>query len=289
MASVEGNIYRFKVTVGESYFRIKSIGNSKINVVGLDQDEAEEKLFETILKLFGDGEPSIEYVNYDGDSNLVAKYGDPEIVEVSGNGSFGKVFNSEKIWLKGPCKKCKRQERVRSNIAAEVEYFPKEDIVSIGWMNRALSSDFISLLSKKELKSLQFRKVIGPGKRSFYELVGKPKIKHIGVPGFPGLVNIKCAVCKLGCFTYLHKGEMFNFIALKDIPKPIPSVFAVKDVLGEARLCMTKKRFQEILKRKKCSKGIISKKLWIVKDNKFIRDNFDESYPEEKYHRVRYL
>jgi len=62
---------------------------------------------------------------------------------------------------------------------------------------------------------------------------------------------------------------MYKFLAMRDLPKPLPTVFAIGRP-GDVRLCMTHARFSQLIGRRG-TRDIKSSRVWVVPDNQFVR------------------
>jgi hypothetical protein len=286
MRSSEGNVYLCSWSKKRGEFKITLKADRHITVTSDSFGGAEELMWELLCEKFGDGEAVIEYDKSLPKTQFAEYFGKPEILCISGNGSVGRMLGSPELYSGGYCKKCQRPLGQRNKQSAGFASLPSADgaVVFEGYVGNLFSEDFLSLLSVEEQARLSFLPVIGPDKsrKNFFELVGKPSASHVGIPSFPGRLNKRCDACgKLRSHLYLYRNELFQFVALRDLPEPIPSVFVIGDEI-ECSLCMTRERYQKII-GKKGSKDIVSRQIWVVSDDKFVRRSEDESYPEEFY------
>lgn len=291
MSGIEGNVYLCDWAKRGKKFLITLQQDSNISVAGQDFDEAEEMMWELLCEKFGDGEAVVEYVKPLPKSAFQKKYGIPEILSVSGNGGHGRLLNEGEVLISRICEVCKRTLSQRTKAIAEWDYLPNSDgAVSFKTgIGDIYSEDFLSLFSDEEKSNLSLIPVRGPEKtrKRFFELLpGNPKANYVGVPRFPGLLNKRCETCKSFRFTYLHNNDLFQFIARRDLPEKISGLFVIGDSKS-VNLCMTRERYQKIV-GKKGTKDIMSRQIWVVPDNRFVRKPEDENYPEELYWKSRF-
>ena len=119
----------------------------------------------------------------------------------------------------------------------------------VGWGRlQIFSESFLALLSDEERSALNVRPVqrAKPGMKRYLEILGPSIARTVGVRGLPGLLRRKCKTCGTCCLTYLIGSEMFTFLALGDLPSPLPSVFVIEDENHWLDLCMTRQRFSEL-------------------------------------------
>src|ERR1051325_130784 len=280
----EGNVYLCTWSKQGKKFSIALKNDPSVVAKAETFDEAQENMWELLCERFGDGEAVVEYDRPLPQSEFKKKYGRPEILAVSGNGRLGRLAGDLPIFSAGRCEKCTRQLGERTKHPASFDCLPSSDgAVSFSAIGPVFSDRFLSLLSAKEKRGLRFLPVLGPANRrkQFFELVGEPIAKLVGVPKFPGLLSKRCEKCGAFDFTYLYQNELFQFLALRDLPKPVPSVFVI-GAGDDYKLCMTRYRYQELIGKKRTS-NICSRQIWVVPDDNFVRTPEDENYPEELY------
>jgi hypothetical protein len=205
-------------------------------------------------------------------TEFAVRYGRPHLVSVSGNDSMGGLVNEKEVHPKGYCRDC-QDPFVTTKVSPEYDYVPTSD----GAVGNFFSEDFHSLLTKKEKAGLQFVPVIGPkrAKKSFFKLVGAAVAAFVGVPDFERLCLDRCRRCKRALtLMYLRSNKLYRFLALGDLPKPLPTVFAIGRE-GNTSLCMTRERFSQLLS-KPGTRNIASSRVWVVPDERFVR-SIDES------------
>jgi hypothetical protein len=266
----EGNVYLCVWAKRRARLTLALKDDPKIKVSAPELDEAEEKMWELLCEKFGDGEAVLQYVTPPpvAATEFATRYGRPHLVTVSGNDSMGGLLNEKKVHPKGYCRDC-QDPLVVTNVTPEYNYVPTSD----GAVGNFFSEDFLSLLTKKEKGGLQLVPVIGPkrARKNFFKLRGGAVADFVGVPGFEGLCLDRCRRCKRALtIMYLRNNKLYSFLALGDLPKPLPTVFVVGHE-ENISLCMTRDRFSQLL-GKPGTRNIASSRVWVVPDKQFVRN-----------------
>lgn len=280
----EGNVYICTWKQDQTGFTIALKRDPKIQTIGETLDEAEEQMWELLCEKFGDGEAVLQYEKPPPvlEQKFETRYGSPHLVTVSGNESTGKLLNAAELHPRGYCRSCQRPLETSPGILPQYDWLPSCDGAVSQDLNPIYSSDFLALLTDQERSSLLFEPVLGPKqqRKKFFQLVGRAKADFVGVPGFEGLLNFKCQGCQrpMG-ICYLRNCALFCFVALLDLPSPIPDVFTIGND-DELRLCMRQERFSQILGQRGARK-ITSSRLWVVPDSQFVRQVDEQNHPLE--------
>lgn len=279
---MEGGVYICSWEKKGRKYHIYYVHDKTISGLGDTIEEAEDGIFESICLRFGDGEAIIEYDKPLPKTDFEKKYGKPGIVSIYGNDGFTNLLNPEMLPDRPECPLCKRKRFVPLPVTPEYEKLCSSDGVAMGELGPVFSDQFFSLFARSELTKLNLRKIKGPKrfKRSFFEVLGEPDLHYVGFKDFPGLLNNKCKHCGIGCVTYLYQNEMYNFVALEDLPNPLPSIFLIGDEHDDIDVCLTIDKYYE-LQNKAGMKNIYSKRIWIVPDEKVVR-NHSENYQKRQ-------
>lgn len=281
MLMSEGNVYicLWKKRGRRLTISLKSDPGVKVSAPELD--EAEEKMWELLCEKFGDGEAVLQYETPPpvAATEFATRYGTPHLVTVSVNDGMGGLVNEKEVHPKGYCNDCRLPLEVADGVIPEYDYVPTSD-GAVTMQGLFFSENFLSLLSKKEKAGLEFLSVKGPAKakKRFFQLTGKTVADYVGVPGFEGLSLHQCRRCKRPLtISYLRNCKMYNFVALHDLPKPLPTVFAIgRD--GDVSLCMTRARYSELLGQPG-TRNMTSSRLWVVPDDRFVRTITPANHP----------
>jgi hypothetical protein len=274
----EGNVYLCVWAKRGNRLTLALKDNPKIKVSAPELDEAEEKMWDLLCEKFGDGEAVLQYVTPPpvAATEFAARYGRPHLVSVSGNDSMGGLINEKEVHPKGYCRDC-QDPLVTTKVTPEYDYVPASD----GAVGNFFSEQFLSLLTPKEKKALQLVPVIGPrrAKKTFFKVTGAAVADFVGVPGFEGLCLDRCRRCKRALtIMYLRNNKLYTFIALDDLPKPLPAVF-VAGHDENISVCMTRERFSQLL-GKPGTRNITSSRVWVVPDKQFVRSIDENNSPK---------
>lgn len=278
----EGNVYICTWSQDQTGFTIALKRDPKIQTIGETLAEAEEQMWDLLCEIFGDGEAVLQYEKPPpvAEQKFASRYGTPHLVTVSGNESTGKLLNAPELHPRGYCRRCERPLETTPGILPQFDWLPSCDGAVSQNLNPIFSSEFLALLTDKERSSLLFEPVLGPKRqrKKFFQLAGQPKADFVAVPEFEGLLNFHCQGCQRPMeICYLRNCALFRFIALLDLPNPIPDVFTIGSD-GQLNLCMRQERFSQILGQRGARK-ITSSRLWVVADSKFVRQVDEQNHP----------
>ncbi len=278
MTMSEGNVYLCVWAKRGRRLTLALKGDPKVKVSAPELDEAEEKMWELLCEKFGDGEAVLQYETPPpvAATEFATRHGTPHLVLVSGNDRMGRLINEEEVHPKGYCRDC-QDPLETTKVTPEYDYVPTSD----GAVGHFFSEDFFSLLTKKEKARLQLVPVRGPkrARKSFFKLIGAPVADFVGVPGFEGLCLDTCRKCKRALtIMYLRNNKLYRFLALNDLPKPLPTVFAVGRE-GNISLCMTRARLSQLLGQPG-ARNIASSRVWVIPDERFIRSVNEVNSPK---------
>lgn len=288
---MEGGVYLCSWTATERGFTIVLNVRPSITATGETFEEAEERFCIALGEQFGDGEPNLEYDRPPPRAGLQQRYLGPDIIRVVTPRGFA-VDNSTAVFRHDQCPACGLHISLRTDepiscgpvprgcAGASVIAFDATRTVGHGRL-QIFSEAFLALLSDEERSGLRLRPVhlSGPGRQRYFEIRGVPVARTVGVRGFPGLLRRKCRTCGCCCFTYLVGTDMFSFLALGDLPSPLPTVFVVEDEHQWLHLCLPRQRF-DALRALTGARGLQSAQIYVAPDREVIRDNDEEDYPD---------
>lgn len=281
---MEGNVYKTRWEVDGEKYKVYLVDIPNMYATNECIDLAADELCEKICLKYGDGEAILEYENTLPVDDRTEKYSHTEVYSVSGNAGIDKIINLDSCINIRRCKSCQRQRKVRFGEESIVlKYQPKADI-AYGFGVKIYSSEFLKNLDQSLLSQYEVREVVSPSRsrKKYFELIGEPLSHFVGVPGFAGLLNSKCEICGICCFTYLQYGELFCFLARDKLPEEIPEFFLIATEHGDHELVMLGSVLAKI-KGNKGTRSVVSRRLWVVPDEHYITDNEQEKYPEELY------
>jgi len=279
----EGNVYLCEWKKAGRKLTLSLKNDPDVKVTASDLDAAEEQMWELLCEKFGDGEAVLEYVTPPPrkEAEFIKHYGAPHLVVVSGNEYVGKLVNETEFHPKGYCRDCRHPHETAPNVTPEYDWLPSSD-GALSPTDNFFSEDFLSLLTTAERSCLKLEPVRGPkakGKR-FFRLTGEPVVNFVGVPGFEGLSVYQCQRCKrLLHICYLRNCQLFRFVAGGDLPKPLPDIFSV-GWEGDLSLCMTRRRYAQLI-GKPGTRKITTSRIWVVPDDRFVREINDQNHPQE--------
>jgi hypothetical protein len=284
---MEGGVYRCRWARAGRGFRISLVADPGIAVDGATFEQAEAAFCERLGALYADGEPALEYEIPAPRSALQQRYTEPDLVRLLGAGSF-RLLNDAELFSSRACSTCEVRRGVRRDTQIECERIPRSADVASAGVNSAFqhvtifSEAFVSLLTEPERAMLVLRPVQRAGRsvKGYFEIVDYPIASLVGVPRFPGRLQKRCGACGVDSFDYLYGNEVYNFVALEDLPDPLPTVFVVAEPRGGLTFCMTRARYSE-LRDQPGTRGLIAAQMYVVPDGRFLRAGEDEDYPDE--------
>jgi len=268
---MEGKVYLTSWRKSGSRFKLWLTEKPECSITADSFEGAKESLWELICLKYGDGEAVLEFDVPPPESELLAQYSEPEIVSISGNDSAEPIRPlQEGLFEKGHCPVCRRQWGGRTKMVAEFQYLPTVSDGAVSSDGMYFSSDFLDLLTPVELDNLAFQpvKTLNKTKKVFYELVGKPIARYVGLTGFPGKRGEPCHHCGYAGFTNLYKNKLFCFLAKSDINSNL-TCFVVTGGL-RLNLCMTGERWRQI-RGKRGAKNCVSSQIYIIPESEAIR------------------
>lgn len=269
----EGHVYLCTWSKKDGEHTIALKRNRSLKVSAPELDEAKEKMWDLLCEKFGDGEAVLEYETPPPEdaAEFQAKYGSPHLVTVSGNDGVGRLINERAVYPKGHCRTCGRYWPPMSSIEPETTSLPTSD-GAVSSRGDFFSEAFLSLLTTKERARLKLTPVHGPktARKRFFRLDGKVCAHFVRVPAFEARPIGRCPKCKRP-FALLHhyNNKLYRFLALQDLPKPLPQVFVAGDA-GGVYLCLTRARFDK-LRGRQGTRDIMSSRVWVVPNDHFAR------------------
>lgn len=278
----EGNVYLCLWKKRGRSLTLFLESDPSVKVSASNLADAEEKMWELLCEKFGDGEAVLEYHTPPDapEAQFAMRYGSPSLVIVSGNDSAGTLVNAKELHPKGYCPDCQQPLKTNPAVVPQFDRVPSSDGAITTGLGSLFSEEFLSWLSDEEKSGLQFEPIRRPkrNRKAFFLLVGKPQTDFVGVPGFEGLLNYECRRCHRPlAICYLRNNKLFRFVALADLPNPVPDVFALGPE-GDVSLCMTRRRYSQII-GKPGAQNITSSRLWVVSDEQFVSKIDARSHP----------
>jgi hypothetical protein len=241
----------------------------EVRAVGPNLDDANLKLSDEICGRFGDGEAALEFDPPRPVASQNERYLREQLVKISPNGGFDTRMREETLFSGGICSECGWAVGTRT-----VE--PLIGDTGVGYEGASpmvpahmvlFSERFLSLLTEKEKAALELREVIRPprSKIKFYEVIPRTFVPYVGVRGRKPS-GWYCGTCGYRCYSYYDQGwDVTCFVCRRDLPRPIPSLFAVGSE-RDVNLCMPRKRWREILGHRE-ARGIMSHNLGVVDEH----------------------
>jgi len=266
----EGKIYSCNWVSEHGGFRLWLDRHPEIAGVDRSFDRAYRRLWSQICEKYGDGEAQLEFVTELPDSGLLSKFGGQAIVKIVGNASAEGPLNFAQCYTGGVCHFCGHPLGERNTTTGTYSAIPPGagSFTAAAFLH-LFSEPFIGLLRPDERSGLRFLPVAPARKsppRKYFELVGDPIAGYVGVRNLERLIGSQCPECDGRRYGYYVRDfPIHEFVARADLPKPLPSCFAIGDTRAGLLLCMTAQRWRELAKRPE-RKGLIAEPIGIVED-----------------------
>lgn len=251
---MEGQVYLCSWKRVGSRYRVWWKARPKVSAEGDSFQEADESLYEAIMEATGDGENMHEYDPPVPGSGASA--GGHDLVLISGE-TYSWMKTHEGIFEGGLCAECRHPLGPRTAQPIELHDMqsgPRNGgsislrrSTFVGPTLCFVSGDFRALLTPEEDASFIWRELVGPprARKPYFELVGAevtvPLVKPAGVP--PS--GWRCEACGYETRPFTSSGwKGANWhVALSDLPRPLPDVFAV-GTAPDVSLCFTRARWR---------------------------------------------
>lgn len=287
---MEGNVYLCKKNKVLGIYNLELVENPKIKVKGINLESCKEDICMQIITWNGDGEAILEFLPEKSKRTATGV----EIYRSLGYNDRVDLINTNDLYTRGICPKCKYAKGNRTDELLNLEYMPKGKKMIIGVNRRRKRDDedfprlfpkieifnkeLISLFSKEE-ELFELREVLYKGKRSDYvELIPKEVVKNCSHKGadykkHKFLKNWRCTECgreELHFWTKEYSWK--NGLIDPDTLKNFPSIFFFDTGL-HISLCIRNDIWIEISKNKKVTTDPV-----IILDKKYVEypDYFEE-------------
>ena len=143
-----------------------------------------------------------------------------------------------------------------------------------------ISEDLASMFTDEEVKRFRLQEVElgGRSKRRFFEVLGQPRVKQVGVKGgnYHQLSCWECASCHTRSFSCSHPElpdnyQYTDFVVREDLPRNLDSAFIIEDSVGRRLICMSPGRWMEIRKNNDVG-GVLTSRLYVIPETQADRD-----------------
>lgn len=293
-----GNVYlcNKKKLMGVYFLELND--NTNIKAKGVNFEACKVDICMQIINWNRDGEAVLAFVP----EKSKKKPTGIEMYSSLGYNDSVDILNNNDLFVGGVCPKCKYGIGKRTDELLNLEWKPKNVLVSIKLKNRKNQNDFprvfpviqiyskkfIDLLSEDERELFEEKKVFIKGKLSdFLELIPKRVIAECAHKGtdydkHPFIKTWRCTECGRTELDFdiqkLYKSE-YNFVDPKTVPN-YPTMFFLKEGMHTS-LIVRNDRWAELLQHKKEISGITTDPV-IVLDEKYVEypTNF---YEPEKF------
>lgn len=266
----EGNVYLCNWINEGGLFKIWLDKDPKLCSCNRDFGEAYDQLWGQVCEKYGDGEAYLEFASGLPANELISRFGNQEIVKIVGNAKADGPINFNDCYSGGTCSFCGKPLGPRNSIAGVYRSIPSGGgSFTKGAFLHLFSERFINLLSDKEREGLKLSMVERMRKVSssiYYELVGTAIAGYVGARNLSGLKGWQCPVCNARSFGYyIQDFPVHTFVARSDLPSPVPSCFVIGSSQEGLKLCMTMKRWKELVRCPE-RKGLVGGPMGIVED-----------------------
>jgi hypothetical protein len=243
--------------------------------------EADEALWEVIMRATNDGENTREYEPPPPVLAELSAFLEPAIVCITGNAG-GVRADPQGLFNDGYCERCGAPKGVRTDKALVADV-GSEDVGAAMLVTKPsyartrlhyFSERFLDLLKPSERDRFTWKPLErGPRARKvYYELVAAdlvvPKVGVTGLPvaGAPGKPGgWRCGQCGFAVIPHYGSwGEAWplDYVCGTDLPEPLPSCFALPS--GRAlSLCMRERRWRKIVGHKSTN-GVVTGQVGVV-------------------------
>jgi hypothetical protein len=268
---MEGNVYLCYWKKEHGQYNLSLKKHPDVSVSGETFQSAEEKLWELICLKLGVGEAVLEYEPSPPVNSLIQGYETPAIVSISGNDTVDAPRQTLGLFTKDYCPTCTRAWGERTKTELEVGSLPSKSdgaiCMSIPGLGEIFSQTFLCLLSERERNQFTLLKVKTkkPCKQEFFELIGSPVAQFVGLSGLPGFNTHPCTHCRYQPQSHLFENKIYNFLALEDLPTPIPNVFSVGH--RGANVCMIADHWQS-LQGKAGTRNLVARRIYVIPNKK---------------------
>jgi hypothetical protein len=279
-----GNVYLCDKKEKRGKFYLELQDNREIKSNGEDLEQCKVDICSQIILWNGDGEAVLEFPP-DKSKKMATGI---EMYQALGYNEGVDILNTNSPFSGGYCKKCSHELGERTDELLNLEWKPKNVLVSIDYRTRKNENDspriftqiciyhkkFIDLLTEDEKESFDTKPVLLKGKVSDYlELVPKKVIQacgHIGADYYHGILRSwKCSECKKEEF-YVYTNEYGNNSRLVDSKRirEFKGIYFLKHSLHTS-LVVRNDKWAELFKHKKEIKGIVTNPV-IVLEEKYV-------------------
>ncbi len=265
-----------------------------VRAKGKTLTEAEDAFLEAIRENGGAFHAVMEFIPPLPRSERDQKYTTPEIYSLCGDESFSTdepkriPFETEPerddreawydLFFTAPCcRGCFAPQGPRNSrrlmTTSRLKNYDGAFASFAGASPRAFSETFLELLTAEERRGLRFQLIVRPKKsrKFFFELVGPEGPLPVAVEGME-LAGWQCKQCGRRVFgpEYDRNNLIHDFVAMSDLPKPLPSVFTIGPHY-RLQLCMTAERWATLV-GKPGTRGIVSQLVGVVPDDEVVRE-----------------
>lgn len=281
--SSEGKVYDATWKKRGSNYVVSLVASPKITASDKDFDLACDELCLEISERFGDGEAVLNIQREAPIPEAARKYLTPSLLTLGWNESgYGDTWQ-EGLFENEYCPACRSGLGKRTSKPLVVKRPPKGNIGSYDHMMcnfLLVSKGLVSFFSEEEVNrfGLQKVKLEGRGKKEFFEVLGEPCLKQVGVKGgeYYSIPSWECASCHTKSFSCSHPElpdnyQYSDFAVQNDLPQNVDSAFIIEDNIGRRLICMSSKRWMEI-KRNHNVYGILTSRLYVIPEVQADRD-----------------
>ena len=280
-----GNVYICEKKIKRGKYVLTLLDNHDIISSGEDLEQCKIDIYMQIMEWNGDGEAVLEFPPEKSKKMATGI----DMYRALGYNEGVDILNTNSPFSGGYCKKCSHELGERTDELLNLEWKPKNVLVSIDYRTRKNENDspriftqiriyhkkFIDLLTEDEKEIFDTKLVLLKGKVSDYmELIPKKIIQACGHKGAEysvfSLQNWRCNTCgKSQLSTYIP--ELYNYKYIFMDPKTISknnAIFFLKNSLHTS-LVISNDRWAELFKHKKEIKGIVTNPV-VVLEEKYV-------------------
>jgi hypothetical protein len=265
---VEGKVYPCSWRKNGPAFEAWLTARPALKARGSTFEEADEALWDLILRKLGDGENQRDYnPPPPSDSDLL----EPRLVELSPNAGAEGATDAAKLFDGGWCKRCGQPMGARNGVTISVDALePGTDAVTCSGACLLFSGDFLELLTRDEHALAEWRPVTrrGRSRKKFFELVPKEKYRFVGSRKLDFL-PARCDQCRqeTGFFFWDPGVKITRFMSREEIREQ--GAFVIGD-LHTGHLVMTAARWAE-LRGRAGTRGIVASPVGVVAETDALR------------------
>lgn len=278
-----GKVYLCNKKKVMGIYSLELVDNKHIKSKGINFEACKEDICMQIIDWNGDGEAVLEFVPEQTKKHPTGI----EMYRSLGYNESVDILNENDLFVGGVCPKCKYGIGKRTNELLNLEWKPKNVLVSISSRARKNQNDFprifpkikiyskkfVHLLIKDEKKAFEEKEVLIKGKVSdFVELIPKDVVAQCGHKGadydsHPFIKTWKCTECGRTELHFdiqkLYKSE-YEFVDPKSISN-YPTMFFLQWGM-QTSLVVRNDRWAELLEYKKETKGIATSPVVVLNE-----------------------